>query len=337
MHDERTRARRQGAGGGGDEPKIPEVISSDGMEAGRAYVGPTALPELARPPVDTQRVKIPDPQMRAMATTAMKVPRVPGVQAPHRGAIAAPLERPAGAFQPVAVDPSLVQEWAARRGGQGATGAGGDSGVGAGAESPWATTAKIDRSMLPSSHAPGRPAGGVAEGEREADTVVDTSRPAPTGSGRGVWLPLIVTVCVGMVAGLLVIWFVFIPKLGAGSGPASTTSAITEAPPAVPTMAAPPPSGAVVAPSSSGAVGAEPSTGSTPEAPVPSAGDEGQDPGLGAAPVPPVRSPPGTGPVQPWPRGPTPPVKTSAPAQTSPPQAPAEPAGKTPPSSNVLF
>jgi hypothetical protein len=221
MGDERTKTEGERAVVAGSGQSAPSTIASDGVDVARAYVGPTAVPVSHAVRVDGPKVKVNDPRREA----TVRLARVRSQVVPDRqdaGSIHTPADRPASAFQPVAADPALIQEWMARRG-EAANGgqAGASGGLAAnevgGAASRWETTAKvekIDRGALPSAHAPnfdreeatmhenvqGARVDGVYEGER-------------VSAGRSIWVPLIVTVGAGLVIGVLVIKFFLLPSV----------------------------------------------------------------------------------------------------------------------------
>jgi hypothetical protein len=205
---------------------VPSVIASEGVDAARAYVGPTPVPETSAVAVNGPKVKVTDP--RTLEPT-VRFARSPLAQAPNgatRGSIDAPLDRPAGAFQPVAVDPSLIQEWMQHRGNT-VPGEGGPLSNGAevtdgdGESSRWAETAKVEK-VDRRAHSPysdevvsGETEGGMGKGGnvQQRDAV----------GGRGIWVPLIVTVSAGVVGGLLAIKLVILPAIDFGESSAPKT------------------------------------------------------------------------------------------------------------------
>jgi hypothetical protein len=277
----------------------------------------------------------------------------PAASGSPRGSIQAPMDRPADAFQPVAVDQQLIQEWMARRG---------DAGDGSRPAPPhgapanevdtgnsrWAATnkiEKIDRSALPSSLAP------KAAAEDGATPTIDDAPPETsrteerTARGRSLWVPVIVTVAVGLVIGLLVIKFFLLPSVIPSGAPPASTAPV--GPAVVPRGAEPGalPSPVPAGPSSVSSPGKEePAPGSTvtedPASPVPTASVQVSPP-AGAPPAPPNVAPPQ---VSPSPFSPSPrpaltarpsasPAPSPPPVSTQAPQTP--PSGDKPPT--VLF
>jgi len=142
MGEDRSRAKGQEGALAPGEQGSPPALGSDGLEAARVYVGPTAVPVSPVVRVNDPKVKVTDPR-RAAAT--MKIARPPAAAvspAPVRGTIEAPMDRPPDAFQPLAVDPALVQEWMARRGQPGDPAQPGDGAANDAEPDPsrWATT-----------------------------------------------------------------------------------------------------------------------------------------------------------------------------------------------------
>jgi hypothetical protein len=236
MGEDRSSAKGHAAELATNEQGASPVIASEGLDAARAYVGPTPVPVTPAVRVNDPKVKVTDP--RRMAAT-MKITRPPSVAAspsPPRGTIEAPMDRPPEAFQPLAVDPALVQEWMARRG-QPGSGQPGDAAANDAGSDPsrWAKTEKIeriDRSALPSSLAPKAVDEAVSEERGGSAAGGEVVREAAGGSaGRGVWIPLIVTVAGGLVVGLLVIKFFLLPAVGSGPQPAPTSAPVVTAAP----------------------------------------------------------------------------------------------------------
>lgn len=236
------------------------MISSDGVDAARAYVAPTELRPVATGQVDAPKVKVNDPRRSA----TVKISRVQAdamrKAAEDRPGITAPMDRPAGAFQPVAVDPALAQEWAARR-----------------AQAPSAKDAAVtqkiprpDRAGAAATPAAPEtePLRAMPEGEivdekeeerRRAEEALRAAKEREKASGRGVWLPLVVTVTLGLGIALVVIKYFLLPP-AAGPRPGGTADSLRSAeilpsPPAsslAPAVSAAPPSTADVQAGSEG-------------------------------------------------------------------------------------
>jgi hypothetical protein len=211
------------------------TIVSDGAEAAQAYIGPTVVPSNEYSAVQTQRVKVNLPQTDV---TVRKGAAKGAVEAGAPGSIDAPMQRPAGAFQPIAVDASLVKEWMARKESGGPSDAGNgnaaagisgtgrpadalpaaDSVVDTGGSSPWAVTEKIDRSALPSASAPRFEASAPEpRGEPPAKKVSKSKRQG--------WVLLAMAAAIGIGGGLIVVGFVLSPS-PAPSPVNSATSAV---------------------------------------------------------------------------------------------------------------
>jgi hypothetical protein len=261
-------------------------VGSSGEDAAQAYVGPTTVPNAHKPVLDTQKVKVTDPATGAVVTGKSSkggAPKGAGQRAPEQGSIQAPLDRPAGAFQPLAVDPQLMAEWAARgkqgpppsgagaptvkvpAGGQGSTG--GD----AGNPTPWAVTEKIDRAAL----------AGLAQGK--GVKLPDDGRASTPGrpsqepeSLRGILLPLFLTILVGTLIGVVIIKVFLLPKRDANKGgpAASTAAAMVES--------GAPSSGQVPSAGASSAAAAPGTAGTVAAGSASAAGSEGSTPGTAA-------------------------------------------------------
>lgn len=251
MHDDQSRSRGQGDAGQRSETGASPVISSDGVDAARAYVAPTELRPLAKGQVDAPKVKVSDPRRSA----TVKISRVQAdamrKSAEERPGISTPMERPAGAFQPVAVDPALAQEWAARRG----QASGKDAAI----------TQKIPKperaAPAPAgSGAPGtEPLRAMAEGEivdekeaqaeerRRAEEAAKALKESARASSRAVWIPVAVTVFVGVAIALFVIKYFLLPPAVSTRSTGSSESPVVS----VLVVPAPPVSSPAVAASSS--------------------------------------------------------------------------------------
>lgn len=228
MHDDQSRSRGQGGAVPGSTPGPSSVISSDGVDAARAYVAPTELRQVKQGQVDAPKVKIADPRRSA----TVKISRVQAdamrQAAEERPGVTAPMDRPAGAFQPVAVDPALAQEWAQRK----AQASSKDAAV----------TQKIpkpERAAQAAAAAPGtEPLRALPEGEivdekeEERRRAEEEARAAKERqkAGRGVWLPVIVTVALGLGIGLVVIKYFLLPP-AVPKGTESSASAVLSAEP----------------------------------------------------------------------------------------------------------
>lgn len=304
-------------------------VGSSGEDAAQAYVGPTTVPNAHKPVLDTQKVKLTDPTTGAVVTgrTSKKgAPNSGGQRAPQQGSIQAPLDRPAGAFQPLAVDPQLMAEWAAR-GKQGTpppgasaqaakapAGGQGSAGGADGNSTPWAVTEKIDRAAL----------AGLAQGK--GVKLPDDGGAGTAGAGRpsqepeslrGILLPLFLTILVGTLIGVVIIKVFLLPKREANKGDPGTSTAAAMVESAAPSSGQAPSmgaSGAAAAPGTASAAGTDSSTAGTA---APGASQEDpvlnvDDPAAGGVtPVPPVGG-------RPWPARPQPtPTRGTTPAPTS--------------------
>lgn len=306
-------AKKESEGG---DPGGSSLIASKGDDAARAYVGPTAVPVSPTVPMDQPKVKVTDPR-RVAATMKISRSAVPNIAGgPKPGSIDTPERLPAGAFQPIAVDPELVQEWMARRskGAEAPPPAVGEAANDTGDTSRWATTEKIekiDRSALPSSFAPKADVEPAPEalGEKGEEAGAKTAGPG----ARSIWLPVIVTVSIGLVVGLLVIKFVLLPSAPSIS---PSPSVVTPGPSAVVSV----PSGRVEMP-----VPEAPSAIPEPSAIAPEmdAPEPSGEPSAVQSSVPPLPSVSAVGPSQPWQAAPPSPFPGPAPK----PLVPASPAG----------
>jgi hypothetical protein len=352
MDDDSSKKEQQGPELGGGEPGGSSLITSQGVDVARAYVGPTAVPVSPTARVDDPKVKVTDP--RRIAAT-MKISRSTAATVaggPKPGSIDAPEKLPPGAFQPIAVDPELVQEWMAQRGKGGEAApppTPGDAANDTGDTSRWATTEKIeriDRRALPSSLAPRAVREGdqapELEGEGDDEARAKAAAPGP----QRVWLPIIVTVSIGLAVGLLVIKFFLLPAVVPGvappssavtAGPAGSPGRVeTTAPQAPSAMPAPPGSALQIeAPMPSGEPSAAHGDSSNPPLPPVSAALPEPSPSLQAPlpspfPVPARPKPSASGAPTGVSTGPKPPATT----QSVPPAPPAPSSSEKP---NVIF
>lgn len=290
MSDERPGPRppaRQsdGAGRGASGGRV----GSSGEDAAQAYVGPTTVPNAHKPVLDTQKVKVMDPATGAVVTgksSRAGAPPSAGQRAPAQGSIQAPLDRPAGAFQPLAVDPQLMAEWAAR-GKQGApppgasaqaakasAGAPGSPGGEASNPTPWAVTEKIDRAAL-AAIAQGK---GVKLPDDGRASAPDAGRPSQEPEPlRGILLPLFLTILVGTMIGVVIIKVFLLPKRDASKGDAAATTATALVESAAPSAGHAPSAGATNAAAAHGTASA---AGSEGPAPGTTAGGSSEEPPL---------------------------------------------------------
>jgi predicted RecA/RadA family phage recombinase len=288
------------------------------------------VPNAHKPVLDTQKVKVTDPATGAVVTSRTSkagAQNSGGQRAPAQGSIQAPLERPAGAFQPLAVDPQLMAEWAAR-GKQGTpppgasaqaakapAGGQGSAGGADGNATPWAVTEKIDRAAL----------AGLAQGKGVKlpdDGGAGAGRPSQEPESlRGILLPLFLTILVGTLIGVVIIKVFLLPKREASKGDPGTSTAAAMVESAAPSSGHAPSAGAATAPGMAGATTAGTASaagtdGLTPGTAAPGASQEEpvlnvDDPAAGGVtPVPPVGG-------RPWPRPQPTPTRGTTPSPTS--------------------